>query len=117
MDTQIISAINIGIFYTFHCIFVGIAWTLMLCYHASAVTHAMSVIGDAVYSSNWYLYPVGLRKYLILIICQTQQASFFTGIKFVRVALATFEKVMRTTGAHTLSYRAATYTKTLRSVI
>lgn len=97
-DTQIISAINIGIFYTFHCIFVGIAWTLMLCYHASAVTHAMSVIGDAVYSSNWYLYPVDLRKYLILIICRTQQASFFTGIKFVRVALATFEKVMPTVG-------------------
>lgn len=67
----------------------------MICYHATAVTYAISDVGDQVYNSNWYTYPLKYRKYLVFIMARTQQPAVFTGFKILTVKLQTFEKVLK----------------------
>lgn len=87
------SSIGIDIFVNIHCLYCGISFSLMICYHATAVTYAISTVGDEVHRSNWYTYPVKIRKYVVLIICHAQQTADFTSFKILDVKLQTFEKV------------------------
>lgn len=79
-----------------YCIFAflaGLSWTLVLCYHATFVTESTNDIGHHVYSSNWCLYPIFLRKYLILMIAKSQQPMLFSGFQIVGCTLLTFTTV------------------------
>lgn len=51
------------------------------------------MIGDAAYDSNWYDFPLELRKYIFLMIVRSQKPIDFTGFGIIHCSLENFGKV------------------------
>lgn len=90
---QSLNKAGIDLAYSIFCFLVGVSWTLLLCYHATYASESTTDTGHHVYRSNWYLYPIFLRKYLLLLIAKTQQPMLFSGFQIVGCTLLTFTTV------------------------
>lgn len=75
------------------CALCATIWPAFICYFASHVTYRILTIDDMVYNSNWPVYPLELRKYVILIIARSQQPAYFNGLGIIRCTLEIFGKV------------------------
>lgn len=77
------------------CVPCSLSWTAFYCYYADFATDQVSEIGngDTVYNSNWYEYPIGLQKYMILMIARSQEPVHFTGFNMFYCSLELFSNV------------------------
>lgn len=73
--------------------FIGVAWMYTYCYYGERTSASLERIGDATVLTNWYCYPHQLRKYVILIMRQSQELFYFDGLKIVYCNLITFAAV------------------------
>lgn len=100
-DLQEMNDIGLNLFFALTCINCGVIWTYILSYSATFASFAIAGIGNIVYNSNWYDYPLSVRKYVILLIARSQREVQFTGLKLFPCTLAVFMKVRRTNNSHT----------------
>lgn len=89
---------SMNLFYAVICLSAGLFWPFMICYSATYASSDVNNIGDLVYSSKWYDYPARVRKYVILLVAQSQIPIFFTGFRMIRCNLEVFLKVMNFKG-------------------
>lgn len=75
------------------CSLCAMVWPFLLCYSATAATLAISNVTEIAFNSHWYVYPLGLRKCVLLIIARSQKLVYFTGFKLIRCTLITFTKL------------------------
>lgn len=76
------------------CIFIGIFWMFIYCYHATEITANLKRMGDIAYNSKWYDYhPMEVRKYIILMIQHSQIPFQFHGLHIFHCDLETFGNV------------------------
>lgn len=68
-------------------------WPYLCCRYASFTVDRISSLGDVVYNSNWYEYPIELRKNFVLIISRSQTPIEFTGLGLIYCTLNSFGKV------------------------
>lgn len=68
-------------------------WPTCFCFFASAATEKLSSVGNMAYNSNWYDYPVGMQKHMVLIIARSQEPVYFSGLSLIRCTVETFGKV------------------------
>lgn len=71
----------------------GLIWTFLYCYYATQTVDLLTNTANTIYNSNWYTYPIYIRKYFLLILARSQIPVYFTGFKIVRCSLETFKKV------------------------
>lgn len=71
----------------------SLIWPYIYCQFASFITERISRVDDSIYGSNWYNYPVGVQKYLILIIALSERPIYFTGFGLMKCTLEMFGAV------------------------
>lgn len=74
-------------------VFIGLFWVFMYCYIGARISHYFSSVADLAYQTNWYMFPLELRKHFILIIRQSQVSFTFDGLKLFDCNLITFTSV------------------------
>lgn len=65
----------------------------LYCYVGTFTTVKFLRFSDAAYESLWYKFPVGLQKYMRLIIADAQRSRAFDGYGVMDLNLMTFAKV------------------------
>lgn len=73
-----------------------IAWTFMfylLCYFGEIVTEAFAKLHFSIYERSWYLYPLDLRRYMVLMILATETPIYFNGFGPLQCSCEAFKKV------------------------
>lgn len=74
-------------------------WPYFYCHFATMASDRMSNIGNVVYDSNWYEFPLELQKNCILIMVQAQQNVYITGFELIRCTLLSYQRVLYEIGA------------------
>lgn len=74
---------------------VGISNLFVYCYYGKMATESFEKLNDCVYDVNWYELPIGLQKYFILMIQNTQRPIFYYGFGVAVLNLETFTDVSR----------------------
>lgn len=92
---QTLENIDIAFFYSVLCMFVGLAWTFLLCFFATSAAESLTSIGNIAFNSNWYRYPSRIQRHSVLLIARSQKPIYFSGFKMVRCTLESFAKVSR----------------------
>lgn len=93
LPSQGLKDAGIELFFCLGCISIGTMWPFYLCQSGTAATFAIGEIGTTVNNSNWYDYPPKVRKYIILMIAQSQIPICFTGFKIMQCSLEVFMRV------------------------
>lgn len=75
------------------CVICALMWCSLFCYFANMASDRLSSIGNASYLANWYNYPMGWQKFIILIIARSQKPIYFDGLGFINCNLEVFGKV------------------------
>lgn len=88
MEFQIILFI-----YSILAVLCAVVWTFLYCYFATHATDRLTKIGNNIYESSWYEFPINIQKYLILIIIRSQNPIYFTGLGLLNCTLESFGKV------------------------
>lgn len=71
----------------------SLVWPTLFSYFANLVTDRVLAIGDSVYSLNWYDQPVGIQKYIVLMVVRSQERVQFTGLSLISCSIEVFGKV------------------------
>lgn len=86
--------LNINMFYLLASVFAPLTWLFVYCFTSNFVNHYLtSNINDEIYGSNWYIYPLNLQKYLILILARSQRELNFTGFGLFRCTVEMFGRL------------------------
>lgn len=72
----------------------GLIWPFLLCHYGTFATERIRSIDLTVYNANWLDYPLDLRKYIILVITQSQSKINFNGFSLISCSLEAFAKVL-----------------------
>lgn len=83
----------VGLVFLMLCIGSSLLWPFLFCYFATRTTERIARIAGMTFSSNWFDYPTGVQKYVVLIIARSQVPSQFTGLGLFDCTLAVFGKV------------------------
>lgn len=75
----------------------ALLWLVFFCRFGNLAADRVSAIGDAAYDLNWFDYPVGLQKYLILTIARSNRRVQFSGLQLIPCSIEMFGKVSSTT--------------------
>lgn len=75
------------------CIISFLIWPFLFCYFASMTTEHVANIGETVYNSNWFEYPIEFQKYVILIMARSQNPLYFNGLNLFGCTLHVFGRV------------------------
>lgn len=67
---------------------------------ATYISFKLIEIGDIVYDSKWYTFPVSVRIYIQLFIQLTQRPRYFSGYQMIYCNLETFTKVNNECSKH-----------------
>lgn len=78
------------------CLLCALFWPALICYFGTFAKDRIECVADAAYDTNWYEYPDGVKKHMILIIARAQEPIFFMGYGVVRATLEVFGKVWKT---------------------
>lgn len=78
----------------FLCILSSTGTVFLYCYTGSLTTDQFLRYGDIAYESDWFLMPIEMQTYLILIIADAQRPLEFHGMRIINLNLATFASVM-----------------------
>ncbi|XP_055305885.1 odorant receptor 22c-like [Sitodiplosis mosellana] len=92
--------------YNVLCIVSSVMWPYFFAHFATKITERVSSIGDVVYDSNWYDYPIEFRRYIVLIIARSHQEVNFTGFNLISCTLAGFGKIVRSSCSFYLLFRS-----------
>lgn len=66
---------------------------LLYCYFGKLATDSYAAMSKSMYESNWQNLPIGLQKYVVLIISNTQIPVFYDGFGIVILNLQTSTSV------------------------
>lgn len=70
--------------------------TLFLyCYYGKIATKSFEDMADDLYQANWHDLPIGLQKYFIIMIANSQRPIYYHGFGVVILNLETFTKVSK----------------------
>lgn len=73
---------------------------LIYCFFGKLATESFAKMSDCVYNMDWHELPIGLQKYLILMIANMQKPLYFHGFGVINLNLETFTKVRITHFQH-----------------
>lgn len=65
----------------------------LYCYGGASITAVCLKYSDTVFAMDWYIMPVHLQKYLILMIRSGNQRLVFSGYGILKLNLETFTSV------------------------
>lgn len=74
---------------------VNILWIYLHCLLGKLVTNRFDQLPCELFKSQWCELPIGLQKYFILLLANTQKPLFFHGFKVYVLNLETFTSVSR----------------------
>lgn len=74
-------------------IFSSLIWPYLFSHYATFATERISHLGDAVYNTDWFDFPIDLQKCFVLIMAKSQEDVHFTGLNLVGCTLEIFGKV------------------------
>lgn len=63
------------------------------CYFGNKVTTKFTEVADAIYTTNWYEYPMQQQRYLIYVLIRSQRIFSFTGYFISSCSLGTYKSV------------------------
>lgn len=72
----------------------GLLNIFIYCYFGKSATDSYAKMTDYLMQLEWYEYPNGLQKYLILMIANTQTPVFYHGFNIAVLDLGTFTQVI-----------------------
>lgn len=75
------------------CLLCALFWPALICSYGTFATDRIEYVADTAYDSNWYEYPMEVRKHIILCILRAQEPVYFMGHGVVRATLEVFGKV------------------------
>lgn len=78
------------------CLLCALFWPALICYFGTFATDRIELVADMAYDTNWYEYPVDVRKHIVLVIARAQMPVYFMGHGVVRATLEVFGKVYST---------------------
>lgn len=93
VENELKEGITPSIFFYIGCFNYGLSWSYLLCYSATSTTLDVANVGNVVYNSRWYEFPLTVRKSIILILIRSQSPVYFTGFKLIRCTLESFMQV------------------------
>lgn len=64
------------------------------CYYGCTATESYAIMAKCLYESNWLEMSIDLKKYLILMIQNTQKPVFYSAYGVARLDLETFAQVI-----------------------
>ncbi|GBP69367.1 Odorant receptor coreceptor [Eumeta japonica] len=82
-------------FFTAEYLVFGIAQLFIYCWHSNDVYYKSQEVMLGPYESSWWRCGAGSRKYVLMLIGQTQGAVLFTAGKFATLTIPTFISVTR----------------------
>lgn len=68
-------------------------WLFVFCYFGEKVTGAFDKLSDCIYQTDWYRFPVELRKYVVIMLLFAQKPVYMLAFKKFQCTLRTFEQV------------------------
>lgn len=71
----------------------GLVLPFILCNYGTFITERILSNDFAAYNAKWFNYPLDLRKFIILIVAQSQAKINISGFGLIRCNLETFAKV------------------------
>lgn len=77
------------------CISVMIFMMFVFCYFGDVVTTKSAAVADKAYQTMWYMYPVRMQPYIILIMLQSQKPFFLKGFDLISCSLENFTWVSK----------------------
>lgn len=87
--------------------FWSIAFIFFLCECGERVTHQFETFNYELDKCNWYLYPMGMQRILIIVMTNSQQSMFIRGYGNLTCVRDAFKKVIiliRDRSSETISY-------------
>lgn len=84
---------NSGLGLVVIAVIVSAANLFIYCYFGKIATESFEKMSDCLYESNWQAFPVGLQKYIQLMIQNAQKSVFYHGFGMVNLDLMTFTEV------------------------
>lgn len=82
--------INFGVAFLLLGALVGVMNLFIYCYFGKLATESFEKMADCLYESNWMDLNVGLQKYLILMIANTQRPIYYHGFRIAILDSTTF---------------------------
>lgn len=66
---------------------------LFFCYFGQRVTSAFSSLSEFIYTLDWQSFPIGMQKYISLIMQYSQKPVYIRGLGSIHCTLEVFQKV------------------------
>lgn len=74
------------------CVICALMWCSLFCYFGDVASDRLFSIGYASFSSNWYDFPIGWQKSIVLIILRSQQRVQFNGLNLINCTVEVLGK-------------------------
>lgn len=75
------------------CVFCALMWCLLYCYFGNMASDRLSSIGNVVFATDWYNYPVNWQQIIVLITLRSRVPVYFKGLNVITCTLDVFGKV------------------------
>lgn len=83
-------------FFDMLCAVCALMWCSLFCYFANMASDRLSSLGNTVFATNWYDYPVEWQKFVILMVERSQKPVYFKGLHLIKCTLEVFGTVSLT---------------------
>lgn len=70
-----------------------VVWLFIYCFFGDSMTQKCGEVNEIVFDLTFYMYPIALQRYLILIMAVAQKPFYITGLQITRCSLESFKKV------------------------
>lgn len=90
---QTIGNLDLLIFYDILCLIVSLLWPSGICIAATMATTASLSTAEVIYESDWYTFPMQLRKHLPFMMSRSQLEISFNGYGIIGCDLTKLVKV------------------------
>lgn len=70
-----------------------VVWLYIYCFFGDNITRKCGDVSEIAFDLNFFMYPVALQRYLILIMAVAQKPFYITGLQITRCSLESFKKV------------------------
>lgn len=65
----------------------------LYCYFGNVLTFNLLQLGDTVYCSEWYNYPIDVQQYIVMILRRTQKPFIISALGMMPCTLENFQAV------------------------
>lgn len=91
--TQQVQQHSFDVFMAIWTLLIGMVSILIYCYLGKISTESYEEMSDCVYKMKWYVLPIELQKFFILMIANMEKSLQYHGFGVIDLNLETFTKV------------------------